>query len=219
MLPYPPVAPFMLAASVASGGRRVPDVVDLEMLLSSMHERGENSLIYGDGVHPAEALAPSASSEVLSYGELLAQLVGIDDDAIAISVMGYPQLASALLLARLALEGGSRVIMGGQFWTEESALHAIDALSPYGEATVTLGDGWDAIAAFAGDGREVPPNSLGLREGSVSAGDKTGRAVPPQPDYSSARWDLYRSYASKVYHRLDEDTRRCHVYIWDKICN
>jgi len=219
MLPYPPVAPFMLAASVSASGGPEPHVVDLEIMLSSLYERGQKSLLYGDGLLPAEALESIPSSEVEAYGDLLAELVGLDGEDVAISVMGYPQLASALLLARRALEGGGHVIMGGQFWSEESALQALGALSAFGDATVTIGDGWDAIAAFAADPREVPPNSYGLRRGEISVGPQMGRAVPPQPDYSSAQWDLYRDYASKVYRCADEDTRRCHLFIWDKICN
>lgn len=219
MLPYPPVAPFMLAASVSASGGRAPEVVDLEILLSSMYEHGQASLLYTDGLLPADALAPITSTAVEEYGDLLARLVGLDGENVAISVMGYPQLASALLLARIALQSGSQVILGGQFWSEESALHALDALAPFGEATITVGDGWDAIAGFATNQREVPPNSYGMRYGEISAGPRTGRAVPPQPDYSRAQWDLYGQYASKVYHRSDTDTRRCHLYIWDKICN
>ncbi len=220
MLPYPPVGPFILAASAKAATGGEADVVDLEILLNAMHEAGEPCLLYDGELAPADVLAGDLSAEVVGYGRLLAELVGISGGVdVAISIMGFPQLASGFLLARLAMEAGGRVILGGQFWTQESALHALAALKPFGEATVTIGDGWDAIASFASDHGEVPPNSIGLRGGEVLSGKKMGRAVPPQPDYSDAEWQLYSNYASKVYHRVDDRTRRCHLYVWDKICN
>ena len=109
VIPYPPVSIAVLAAALEAAGLAEVWPVDLEMRLAAAHLSGDAPLIYQRRVLVEDVLAPSLSDETASYADLLwSSLGGPDGGDVGISVMGYDQVASALLLGRTALEHGCR---------------------------------------------------------------------------------------------------------------
>jgi hypothetical protein len=221
IIPYPPVGIALLAAGLRAERLDPAEPVDLEMELAYRRMQGESVLLYESGIATTDVLASVLTEPVQEYGSLLWRLVGAPAGGqLGISVMGFEQTASALLLGRIALENGARVIFGGQFFTDSSAREVIHALAPYGEVTVTIGDGWESIIAFAkrADPATVP-NSYTGRAGEVVVGPpKTAKSLPPQPTYGWARWEQYEAFGIGTY-KNPRPVRRAHLYVWDKQCN
>lgn len=221
VIPYPPVGIAILAAQLRAKGVDA-EVCDLEIELAARHVNGEETLLHRRAVDPLEAVAGELDPELREYADHLWSLLGSDGQApLGISVMGFEQVASALLLARTALEQGRRVIFGGQFWTERSASEALHLLAPYGSVSVTIGDGWEAVAAFAAgaDVSAVPNTTSSVGAGEVVAGPRVqAKSLPPQPRYDWVAWEAYERFGSVTY-RDDRRVRRAHLYVWDKQCN
>ena len=220
VIPYPPVSIAVLAAALEAAGLAEVWPVDLEMRLAAAHLSGDVPLIYQRRVLVEDVLAPSLSDETASYADLLwSSLGGPDGGDVGISVMGYDQVASALLLGRTALEHGCRLLMGGQFFTIDSARQVIDSLRPWGSVTITIGDGWEAVVEFA---RKSPsafiPNSTTTdRVGTVQGPQVVSKSAPPLPTYSWVPWDDYELYGMRIY-QSSRPERRAHLYVWDKQC-
>ncbi|MES2939374.1 MAG: radical SAM protein [Pseudomonadota bacterium] len=216
MIPYPPCGPAVLEA--AASPLVDTTVVDLEMLMWHEHQRGTPVPMYdGDPMDPWAILQDPLPAGLCGYQDLLFARAGLAaGEHLAISVMGYEQLASALLLMRRALEGGSRVIMGGQFFSMQAASQLLLAARAE-RLTVTVGDGFNAIRQWLQDAGTVPENSHVLRGGALVAGPAGGGSEPPVPHYRSVDWSLYEGYAAKVF-KDRRPVRRAHVYVWDKKC-
>ncbi len=224
IIPYPPVGISLLAASLRQSGHDA-EVFDLEMELAGLRLKGEDVLLYDGVLSASDVLSPDLAAPIHAYGEQLWQIIGGSSGAevLGISVMGFEQSASALLLARLALAHGMRVIFGGQFWTERSAAEAIHALAPYGSVTVTVGDGWESTTAFVERAApETIPNSFTTNAtsgGAIIAGPrKVAKSLPPQPVYDWVPWEQYEDFGISTY-KNPTPTRRAHLYVWDKQCN
>lgn len=182
-------------------------------------------LLYNGKLAVADVLSPDLTEPVRAYAAQLWHIIGGSSgaDVLGISVMGFEQSASALLLARTALTHGMRVIFGGQFWTERSAAEAIHALAPFGRVTVTVGDGWESAVAFAaGAAPETIPNSYTTSDapgGAIIAGPrKVAKSLPPQPVYDWVPWEQYENFGVATY-KNPTRVRRAHLYVWDKQCN
>ena len=224
IIPYPPVGISLLASSLRLSGHDA-EVFDLEIQLADLRRKGEDVLLYDGVLSTADVLSPDLAEPVRAYGEQLWQIIGGSSgtDVLGISVMGFEQSASALLLARLALAHGMRVIFGGQFWTERSASEVIHALAPFGAVTVTVGDGWESTTAFVERAApETIPNSYTTSAtpgGAIIAGPrKVAKSLPPQPVYDWVPWRLYENFGISTY-KNPTPTRRAHLYVWDKQCN
>jgi hypothetical protein len=216
MIPYPPCGPAVLEAAVSP----LTDVrvVDLEMLVWHEAQRGTPIPMYeGLTIDPSAVLAGTLTPEIAKYQELLYQLCSLEPgEHLAISVMGYEQLASALLLMQKALESGSRVIMGGQFFSRDAASQLV-SIRKSDRLTVTVGDGFVAIRTWMSDASAIPVNSYVWRDGLQFGGQNTKAVRPPVPHYSTVDWSLYERYAAKVF-RDSRPIRRAHIYVWDKQC-
>ncbi|MDX3537877.1 radical SAM protein [Streptomyces sp. MB09-01] len=221
VIPYPPVGVAILAAELRAHGVTA-DVCDLEIELAARRTNGEEALVHRRSLHPLEAVTGDLNPELREYADHLWAVAGSSGRApVGISVMGFDQVASALLLARTALEQGRPVIFGGQFWTERSASEAIHLLSPYGPVSVTVGDGWEAIAAFAAgrDAECLPNTTTGGPDARVVSGPRVQtKSLPPQPVYDWVHWESYEAFGSATY-RNSRTVRRAHLYVWDKQCN
>ena len=218
VIPYPPVSLAVLASALGEQGISARQI-DLEMLVADAASRGEPLLVTEHGIEVSEVLSETLLPEVAAYADFLRGAVQLPQlDRLAISVMGQPQLASALLLARRALELGVPVILGGQFFTYHGAEEVLDALAPFGEATATVGDGWEAIVEFVRNPSALPTNSIGYRNDVIERGQRGGRSPAPAPKYDDVDWSGYERFGAAVY---DDPvpTRRAHLYVWDKRCN
>jgi hypothetical protein len=221
IVPYPPVGIALLAAQLRAAGFVDIHVHDLEISFAYQHLTGNDNLLYESTLSNVDVLAEFPSDAVLAYAdELWAEIGAPDGEDVALSVMGFEQVASALLLARIALRRGCRVVFGGQFFTASSAHQMIEALAPFGHVSVVVGDGWDAICAFARRVRpeELPNGLTGTDAGIVAGPVVQAKSLPPQPDYSWVRWDRYETFGALTY-RNDVRVRRAHLYVWDKQCN
>ncbi|WP_447002322.1 B12-binding domain-containing radical SAM protein [Saccharothrix isguenensis] len=220
IVPYPPVGIAVLAAQLGHAGLDAT-AYDLEMELAWERVLGESCLLYESGLDSDTVLREALDDEVAEYGAKLWRAIdGSADHDVAISVMGYEQVASALLLARVALSNGCRVVFGGQFFTPASANEVLTALLPFGVVTVVVGDGWDAVEAFArGASPDRIPNGVtATPRGPVAGPVVAAKSLPPQPDYSWVRWDRYELFGAATY-RDSQPVRRAHLYVWDKQCN
>lgn len=217
VIPYPPVSLAVLASALQGEGV-VARQLDLEIVVADACARDELPLVAERDIVVGEVLSLNLSLEVASYADFLSDAVQLSSlDGLAISVMGQPQLASALLLARRALEAGVCVILGGQFFTYDGATEVLEALAPFGEATVTVGDGWEAIVAFVRNPSAVPTNSIRCADGVIERGPRGGGSPAPVPTYADIDWSGYERFGAAVY---DDPvpTRRAHLYVWDKRC-
>ncbi len=218
MIPYPPVGPAVLAGALSNIGMEEVHIVDLEMQMWGLHGAGVHLPIYDGKINPWEVLIAEITPEISEYQRILLESAHLQaGEPLGISVMGFEQLASALLLARAALANGCAVIIGGQFWSEASANRVLQTLKS-DFLTITVGDGWAAIVAWVADHISVPVNSYGWRDGSVIAGAiQEGKATPPLPDYKTVDWNAYIQYSARVF-RDARPIKRAHVYVWDKKC-
>ena len=218
MIPYPPVGVALLAGEIRESCQRTATVVDLEMSVWNEHRARSGVLLYEKGLDSSRVLTGDLDAEVQAYQKLLVEHSGIvPGEDVGISVMGFEQLASALLLCKAALERGARVIMGGQFWSERSARQVLSTFADE-RLTITVGDGWIAIRNWLLHPEGIPTNSWVWREGTLQSGPvNKGAATPPVPSYDSVDWELYRRYCSAI---LDDgrQIRRAHLYVWDKLC-
>ena len=219
IIPYPPVGLAILSTSVFRRTGVTPEVIDLEIELNSAHYSGSPCSLYASRVTPSKVLRADLAREFVDYQAQLQSLVSLsENDCLGISVMGFEQLASALLLTRMALSKHNRVILGGRFWTHEGARQVLEAVGAQGDVTVTIGDGWEAIADFASGVDDVPRNSVTVRGGIIARGKIAPSMTPPEPEYSWANWGSYESFSARTY-RCAASTRRAHLYVWDKRCN
>jgi radical SAM superfamily enzyme len=217
MIPYPPVGTALLAGAVDSLDDEVR-LIDLEMTIWREHQRHGKVLLYAGHIDVPRVLAQNEDSELGDYEALLVENseIGARED-VGISVMGFEQLASALLLARAAASKGSRIILGGQFWSESSARQVLGQLQS-DAVTVTVGDGWIPLQEWKTNPAEVPSSSFGFAAGEILQGRPAkGALQPPIPLYDSVDWDVYRAYSSDILGDARE-MRRAHLYVWDKLC-
>lgn len=219
MIPYPPVGPAVLASILKDNHGIMAEVIDLEMALWKENDENGDVLLYREGLSSDVVLNKSrVTEEVVAYQNRLVDLISYKDgEAIALSIMGYEQLASAILLAEACLERGSPVIMGGQYWREKNSGDILTALGSL-NLTIVIGDGWQAIQEWATDKQALPTNSMrwdGTRCISGCAGNKA--ISPPRPNYDTVNWNLYNYYAKNIY-KDDRQLRRAHLYVWDKQC-
>lgn len=218
MIPYPPCGPAVLEAAVSDHTQ--VSVRDLEMLVWEAHDKGESIPIYdGGSLDPWQMLKAELPDSTRSYQQMLVELSQVQaGEPLGISVMGYEQLASALLLMRAGLEAGSRVIMGGQFFSSASAEQLLKTVRSE-HLTVTVGDGFNAIREWLrASADHVPENSYRWTEEIIVEGLRPdGVMEPPLPHYASVDWKLYERYAGKVF-RDQRPVRRAHIYVWDKTC-
>lgn len=217
MIPYPPAGIGILAGALMKCSGVSVKLFDLEMVTWNMANNGGDVLIYKNDIAPPDVFA-GENIEIKSFGKVLFDLCDLKSgDGLGISVMGYPQLASTLMLIDEALEKGVRVILGGQFWTESSAENLLKHYkSP--DITVVMGDGWNAIRKWVQNTGEIPYNSCIFRDGEILKGEFIDQvSEAPLPNYDTLNWDLYTKYLAKVYgSRLG--SRAAHLYVSDKSC-
>jgi hypothetical protein len=216
IIPYPPVGPAVLAGALNSAG--IPaQAIDLEILSWQSHSQsaaGERRVTFD----PYKILTDETwGPELQQFARRLTELCHYDPaEPLGISTMGYEQLAASMALCKVALASGSRVILGGQFWTEKTARRVLGILqSPH--VTIVTSDGYEAIVQWY-KGEALPINCFRWSEGEVVAGPrKTATTRPPIPDYSRASWSAYDGYARKML-GATRQIRRAHLYVWDKQC-
>lgn len=218
IIPYPPVSIFMLASSLAGTGIAV-NPVDLEIELNHLHRENDDILIYKRRLQVGEVLAPNLNEEVRDFAAKITALLNLDNTThIGISVMGYEQLATALLIARISLLRKLKVIMGGQFWVEKNAAETLSILSQFGDgAVITVGDGNQAIRDFVLSPEEVPTNSY-MPNRVAGSRIKVKSKTNVEPGYARVNWGLYNNLAKDTYRRKDS-LRRAHLFVWGKKCN
>lgn len=216
-IPYPPVSLSVLAGAVKAAGLQEPQLLDLEMQLWAMAGRNQASLP-PKGVNASSVLEDGNDDATSALGACLFEALALDPgEPLGISVMGYEQLGSALLLTKLALQANSRVILGGQFWTLDSASDVLKRIRS-DQLTITIGDGWTAIAEWALNGDSVPHNSVQWRsQGIVSGTRSIVSRQPPRPVYGSLDWAIYEQYGMFSFGD-SRQIRRAHLYVWDKAC-
>lgn len=216
MIPYPPVGIAVLAGSLKESVDAT--VVDLEMLVWAKQDPYINAILEDPETTISQILSNKISEQTLIASERLAALADYKDgDDLGISVMGYEQLACAMLFTQYALNKNSRVILGGQFWSQKSAENITRHFADE-SLTVVIGDGWDAIKQWHKDPTVIPVNSVRYQEGGVGSGEKISKpAKSPRPTYDTVNWDCYHDYAKSVYGDTRK-TRRAHLYVWDKTC-
>ena len=157
------------------------------------------------------------SLEICAFADRLAKLAGYaPGDPLAISTMGYEQILATLALTRLALDNGSRVILGGQYWTERTAKLILETVRSQ-NLTITTGDGYEAIINWY-RGKPAPVNSFAWNSETIIKGERASALTqPPVPDYEATAWLEYDRYAG-VMLGASRNIRRAHLYVWDKQC-
>ena len=153
------VGPAILASALQQANI-ASQIVDLEILAWSAN--CDKALWPKDreNLHPQRILNSEAwSLEICAFADRLAKLAGYaPGDPLAISTMGYEQILATLALTRLALDNGSRVILGGQYWTERTAKLILETVRSQ-NLTITTGDGYEAIINWY-RGKPAPVNSF-----------------------------------------------------------
>lgn len=218
MIPYPPVGIHVLASVLKKLGIPGIKTRDLEIVVWCLYNQGNDVLLYEEDVTPKQLLFGAKTDRVKYYQDFLYEVSEINlGEDVGISTMGFEQLASTILLVQKALDSGSKIILGGQYWTEDSANELLLTFKR-DELSIVVGDGWDAIYDWAQGNEFLPSNTLVYRDGEVQKGNfiKT-KSTPPSPDYSEVEWDYYTAYAKYIYSNRMV-TKRAHIYVWDKVC-
>ncbi|WFU04541.1 radical SAM protein (plasmid) [Rhizobium sp. CB3171] len=217
MLPYPPVAPALLAASLRKEGV-VARVIDLEIEAWLRDQLQGFWPTNRDILHPYRIIGEDGWSAELE--EFACDLLDIAEynpgEPIGISTMGYEQLASTMILVKKALCAGSRVILGGQFWTDSTAQKVLEIIRDT-RLTIVTSDGYESIVEWH-RGDSLPINALSWNGDTVAVGRrKAALTRAPTPEYPDCNWYGYDRYASKLMGATDS-VRRAHLYVWDKQC-
>lgn len=221
MIPYPPVAPAILAAALDEINYIGVKVIDLEMELWKAHNERGDALLYTEGIDGKQLINGDIDTKSQKYVQFQNQLSLLIDyraaEPVAISVMGFEQLASAILLALRCIEKGSYVIMGGQYWQEKGAKEVLNYFKSH-RLTVVIGDGWEAIKSWCQNFDSVPPNGIKWINGEFLTGTVSTKAsTPPRPNYATVNWFPYHLYAKEIY-KDNRHIKRGHLYVWDKQC-
>jgi len=162
MIPYPPVAPAILASALESRGV-LAKVIDLEMEAWVMNQsRG----FWPDDramLEPYSIISHDWRPQLTEFACTLSELAEyVPGEPVAISTMGYEQLACTMILTSLALRNGSRVILGGQFWTEKTAKRVLSIIKDP-NLTIVTSDGFESIVEWH-QGVDAPVNSFRWNE-------------------------------------------------------
>jgi hypothetical protein len=217
MIPYPPMAPAILSGALAENGLEARSI-DLE--IEAWRQEKETGFWPADrAILDAYRILSSSDwgKELHRFSDALVSLADYQPgERVAISIMGFEQLASAAILTRIALQNDSRVILGGQYWTDTNACRVLQMVAD-SRLTIVTSDGYEAIVQWA-TSDDVPTNGWRWVEGHCIEGQrKAALTQPPVPHYPDVNWSAYDEYAGH-YLGSPEPTRRAHLYVWDKQC-
>jgi Radical SAM superfamily len=217
MLPYPPAGPALLAGALERDGI-LSRVIDLEIESWTMSQAEMFWPADRSELHPFRILENEVwSTEINKFADRLLKLAQyVAGEPIGISTMGFEQAASTIVLMRAALKAGSRVILGGQFWSESTARKVLEMVRDP-RLTIVTNDGYEAIVDWH-RGNCLPINGFCWDGEQVAVGPrKAALTRAPIPLYSECNWDGYDQYASVLMGAI-EPVRRAHLYVWDKQC-
>lgn len=216
MIPYHPVGISVLASALANEGIEAT-AYDLEIVAWSANQELPLWPSKRELIDPYTLLHAPWDAELSAFAlKLIALFDYQPGEPIGLSTMGYEQLLATFAILKLAIEAGSRVVLGGQFWSDATAAALLETLRS-DLLTVTVGDGFEAVVQWHRN--EMPIiNSLSWANNAVICGPKKVAVTkPPIPHYADAPWKHYDAYARTCL-ASPTPTKRAHLYVWDKQC-
>jgi len=220
IIPYPPVGINVLKMELNKENINNIELIDLEIILWNLHLKRRDILIFNKDTTPLDALKKNNfrnQSGINKYYKELNKILNIKEgDEIGISIMGYEQLFSTLLIIKIGLEKRCRVILGGQYINENS-LKEILSLFSNPNLTAVVGDGSRAIIYWKKNNVNLTNNCFRLIKNNIISGKiEENSKFLPIPNFENTKWDYYLNYSNELY--KNHNIKAAHLFINDKHC-